>query len=154
MLWQVNRSCSMVYISPDSKHFYLSKEAMVQLGVISKDFPKVGAAFPYPSACSTSVDPISVTCNCAQQSPGMPDSLPFAACLENVPKMKEWLLKRYASSTFNKCQHKPLLKMAGPSVKFHIKPNPNPIKLNKTSIKWTQGSQICLRSKKIIFGQK
>ena len=87
----------MVYISPDSKHFYLSKEAMVQLGVIPKDFPKVGAAFLHPSACSTSVDPISVTCNCAQRSPppGMPDSLPFAACPENVPKMKEWLLKRY-----------------------------------------------------------
>ena len=127
MLWQVNRSCSMVYISPDSKHFYLSKEAMVQLGVISKDFPKVGAAFPYPSACSTSVDPISVTCNCAQQSPGMPDSLPFAACPENVPKMKEWLLKRYDSSKFIKCPHKLLPKMEGPLVKVHIDSNANPI---------------------------
>ena len=81
----------MVYISSDSKHFYQSKEALVQLGVIPKDFQKVGAAFPHPSACITSVDPISVTCNCAQRSPppGMPDSLPFAACPENVPKMKE-----------------------------------------------------------------
>ena len=124
----------MVYVSPDSKQFYLSREAMIQLGVVPKDFPKVGAAFPHPSACSASVNSLpEVSCDCAQRlpPPGRPDQLPFEPCPENVPKMKQWLLKRYANSTFNKCPHKPLPEMKGPPVKFHIDPKAVPVNLCK-----------------------
>ena len=31
----------MAYISPDVKDFFLSKEAMIQLGIINRDFPQV-----------------------------------------------------------------------------------------------------------------
>ena len=34
----------MTYISPDAKRFYLSREAMLQLGVIRHAFPQVGSA--------------------------------------------------------------------------------------------------------------
>ena len=34
----------MAYVSPSTQKFYLSREALVQLGVIPKNFPKVGAA--------------------------------------------------------------------------------------------------------------
>ena len=33
----------MAYISPDVKDFFLSKEAMIQLGIINRDFPQVAA---------------------------------------------------------------------------------------------------------------
>ena len=35
----------MVYISPDANTFYLSMEAMVQLRIVPKTFPQVGAAW-------------------------------------------------------------------------------------------------------------
>ena len=38
----------MAYISPDTDSFFLSKEAMVQLGIISQDFPQLGASSPMP----------------------------------------------------------------------------------------------------------
>ena len=43
----------MVYISPDAKDFFLSKEAMIQLGIIGADFPQLGAALGCsgPIAC-------------------------------------------------------------------------------------------------------
>ena len=33
----------MVYVTPDTNRFYLSRSALIQLRVIPKDFPKVGA---------------------------------------------------------------------------------------------------------------
>ena len=107
---------------------------MIQLGIIPKDFTKVGVALPYPMACSANLDPTKcVVCDCPQRlpPPGKSDCLPFEACPENLPKMKEWVTKRYINSTFNKCPHKPLPAMAGPPVKFHIDPNAVPICLSK-----------------------
>ena len=34
----------MAYVSPDANHFYLSREAMIQLQIIDKSFPRVGCA--------------------------------------------------------------------------------------------------------------
>ena len=34
----------MAYVSPDTRNFYLSRHACIQLSVIPKDFPKVGSA--------------------------------------------------------------------------------------------------------------
>lgn len=36
--------------------------------------------------------------------------------------MKDWLLKRYASSTFNTCPHRALLCMEGPPIEIHVDP--------------------------------
>ena len=47
----------IVYVSPDASRFYLSKEAMVQLGIINQNFPQVGAAFDKSSGCSISPTP-------------------------------------------------------------------------------------------------
>ena len=43
-------SCAtMIYISPSVKGFYLSYEAMIDLGIIAHNFPVVGAAFQLPN---------------------------------------------------------------------------------------------------------
>ena len=34
----------MTYVSPSTKKFYLSKEALIQLGVIPKNFPQIGSS--------------------------------------------------------------------------------------------------------------
>ena len=107
----------MVYVSPDTEKFYLSREALVQLGVISKDFPQVGSA-----SASAVLDTTPSTCKCLPRAkpPTRPSRLPFTPSAANIPKMKQWILNRYEASTFNKCKHQPLQSMTGPEITLHI----------------------------------
>ena len=128
----------IVYVSPDASRFYLSKEAMVQLGIINQNFPQVGAAFDKSSGCSISPAPQFVkseVCDCPRREypPERPAKLPFEANKENTPKMKAWVEKRFASSTFNKCPHQPLPAITGPPLKIHIDPNAKPVAFLKPS---------------------
>ena len=49
----------MVYVSPDTCKFYLSREALIQLCVIPKNFPRVGAAME-----TSSVEDRRAKCGC------------------------------------------------------------------------------------------
>ena len=81
----------MVYISSSTKRFYLSREALIQLGVISKDFPRVGAAME-----SCSVERREKVCGCPVRSlpPEISKFLPFPCSSENNTKMKKCLIAR------------------------------------------------------------
>ena len=50
------------------------------------------------------------SCGCPKKTlpPKVPDAIPFAPVIENVPKLKEWILERYKSSSFNVCPHQAL----------------------------------------------
>ena len=77
-------------------------------------------------------------CNCPK-----PDSLPFAATEENVLKMKEWLLNRYAS-TFNKCTHQRLPMMSGPPIKLNMDPDAPPTAVH-TPTHFQSLNKYCIR---------
>ena len=126
----------IVYISPDSSEFFLSKEAMIQLGVIAPTFPQVGKAIAQHKADSVASIKSAgnwkdkkASCGCFVHTkpPGLPDKLPFPCIPENNKLMKEWLLKRYASSTFNQCRHQPLPCMKGPPIRLHVSPDAVPV---------------------------
>ena len=140
----------MTYVSPDAQHFYLSKEAMVQLDIIDEDFPQVGASIKlkkvirqqhvsgasFPDGESIgdgSSLPLEGTCTCKKRElpPPKPESLPFPCTPENNTKMKNWLLERYSSSTFNKCPHQMLPTMEGPPIKIHVSPDAKPVAFRK-----------------------
>ena len=135
----------MVYISPQANSFFLSKEAMVQLGIIPSSFPCVGStgehlkqfrldavavnvvseAITVPLTATSTPPPKEsgiAACGCQTRklAPERPKELPFAPTLENVPKMKSYLLKRYASSSFNQCPHQELPSIDAPMMKFHV----------------------------------
>ena len=98
----------MVYVSPSTRKFYLSREALIQLKVIPPDFPKVGSAAKasselHASAIASDVAPCG--CPVRKLPPGMPDKLLFEPCPENIEPMKAWLLDRYKDSTLNQCTH-------------------------------------------------
>ena len=113
----------MVYISPDTSRFYLSKNALVQLKIISDDFPRIGAALE-----TSIIEHKQHSCGCPTRTlpPAKPKELPFPCIPENNNRMKEWLLNYYAASTFNKCAHQPLPGMTGPPIKLHINPDATP----------------------------
>ncbi|XP_065641175.1 uncharacterized protein LOC136073504 [Hydra vulgaris] len=127
----------MVYISPDANGFYLSKEAMTQLGIISKDFPEIGSALhgatnsgPITIGTKTSSENNSShVCNCPKRSlpAGAPTKLPFVCCPENNERMKAWLLERYSASLFNTCPHQILPDMEGPPISILIQENAKPV---------------------------
>jgi len=47
--------------------------------------------------------------------------------------MKEWLLLRYAGSTFNTCPHQPIPEMSGHPLEIHIDENAQPSACHKTA---------------------
>ena len=124
----------MAYISPEARSFFLSKEGMIQLGVIPKTFPQIGSAItsqvPHVSASTSDTfklpnDSTNAECGCLCRSlpPGQPKQLPFDGTLTNAEEMKQWLLDRYASSTFNQCPHQIL------PIKLHIGEHAKPVNL-------------------------
>ena len=62
------------------------------------------------------------SCSCPSRTyvPGRPSKLPFLPKPENDDRMKQWLLDRYTSSSFNTCPHTSLLPMNGPHIEIHI----------------------------------
>ena len=93
----------MAYISPDTDNLYLSRESMIQLGIIDRSFPQLGAAphnYTHESNAVTEVAETGSTvyakCGCLKRElpPEKPAQLPFQCTLENVDTMKDWLLTR------------------------------------------------------------
>ena len=133
-------SCAtMVYVSEAARGFYLSWEVMMDLAIVSPNFPSVGAAADpaatqQPPTRSTerhgslnagglaqttySID----SCSCPPRTvvPVRPVALPFESTPANNSKMEEWLLHRFTSSIFNTCPHRPLPCMTGPPVEMHL----------------------------------
>ena len=117
-------SCAtMVYVSEAARGFYLSWEAMMDLGIVSPSFSTVGAAagplpvIQQPPTRSTerhgSLNAVGLvqtaysidSCCCPLRTvvPVRPVALPFECTPANNAKMEEWLLHRFASSTFDTC---------------------------------------------------
>ena len=142
---------AVVYVSEDVDDFFMSYETMIDLGIVGPDFPTVGSAtstsdvpverniMPNSSSrtsvnitrllddgCSGSKNGSSCGCPQRQLPPAPPTQFPFECIPENNQKMKQWLLTRYAGSTFNTCPHRPLPCMAGPAVEIHLDPNAQP----------------------------
>ena len=157
-------SCkAMVYISKSVSGFFLSYGALMDLFILDENFPIVGSCLPTaqdPSPPNLHGNPVSFSvrainlgclmengedepCGCPQRSnvPPKPSSLPFPPVPGNIKKMKEWLLKRYASSTFNICPHRPLQQMAGPPVEIHVDKSAKPRDCKKAAsipVHWQQ----------------
>lgn len=122
-------TAEMVYITDSTDLFYLSRRAMEELGIINHDFPSIGTS-AQTAIYATKPQNIATSnhCECLKRMPPptRPTYLPFEATMENNGKMKQWLLDRFASSTFNKCPHHPLPMMTGPPIEINIDPLASP----------------------------
>ena len=139
------RTHQMAYVSEDVHQLLLSNEACEQLGMISKNFPEVGE-FQNNAAvsevgvrytedtdmilpdedldltpCTPSPDG-SCTCPRREQPPPPPQ---YPAGMSS-DKLKQLILKHYASSAFNKCTRQPLPMMQGDPLPIHIKVGAKP----------------------------
>ena len=136
-----NRSChSMIYVSKSVRSMFLSQETLLKLGILHQEFPNtsynaeptsnvidspINAGLAPPEAPIQRQSKLEKRCSCPLRTipPQPPSTLPFSCCPENNSKMKEWLLNRYGSSTFNTCPHRALPCMSGPPVEIHVDPD-------------------------------
>ena len=135
----------MVYICPGVKDFFLSKDAMIQLGIIPSTFPRIektrtivagqGGGDIQPKVKLASCDPRRAECGCLKHTapPSLPDKLPFECTRKNRERMEQWLIDRYGSSTFNQCPHQPLPKMTGPPIELHLVEGATPVNEYKSA---------------------
>ena len=132
-------SCiGMIYVSESVSEFFLSYSTMIDLSIVDENFPiigrcttnevghgsndKVGQTLLIRTVNSGCMKNDEEVCDCPQRSavPQKPKQLPFSPIPSNNDRMKQWLLDRYASSTFNTCPHRPLQEMDGPPVEIHM----------------------------------
>ena len=119
-----SKTNQVVYFTGQSQKFYLSKNACTELGIISRDFPKVVATVSSVKEQNNHVSPVgaSTDCKCLkrQQPPPLPKKLPFSATEINREKLEKYLLNYYSSSTFNICTHQPMPMMEGKPLRLAI----------------------------------
>ena len=133
-------SCStMVYVSPSAEGFFLSLEAMLDLGMITPESDFYPSTLRVMDHAQLSAKNCSLTgdrdrcstenCSCPSRShvPCRPSCLPFSPDPENNSLMREWLLKKFGSSTFNTCTRQPLPAIdKGPPLQLHVDPLAKP----------------------------
>lgn len=130
----------MAFVTPDINGFYLSRQVLTELYVIPKSFPTAGDAKPGTNVkeevhdVSAVIDNPSCGCLPRQPPPERPAKIPFPCNIENIPKMRKWLLDTFASSTFNKCPHQPLPFIKANPITLHVDENANPIAHHTPSV--------------------
>ena len=138
----------MVYVSQSVQVMYLSLETMLNLGILAHNFPTLSEPdqpmkkHPAPNeptryepppvnairavngGCDEPSGSPDTPCSCPQRSvaPQRPSQLPFDCKPENNSRIKSWLLKRYALSTFNMCLHPALPCMDAPPCRDSHRP--------------------------------
>ena len=65
-----------------------------------------------------------------EPTPTRPNQPPFPCTEENIPKLKDWLVKTFSASSFN-TSSAPMVKMSGPPIEIHVDPSAIPIAVHK-----------------------
>lgn len=88
----------LVYMSPSTNRFYLLQEDLIQLDVISTEYPFILTATQ------------NASCECpARIKPHVLElSFRFTCTPQNNEKMEQWILEHFVLSTFNQCTHQVL----------------------------------------------
>ena len=145
--WQIT------YITDSNDKVFLSLEACVALGMISANFPQIGETLNMPpesihhADTGTLHDPTIPTvsevqhaaldytapCGCPKRTlpPPRPTEMPFQGTEENRQKSTDYLIKTYASSTFNTCKHQPLPLMESSHMRLMVDPHCQPVAHHK-----------------------
>lgn len=118
----------ITYITNSTDKLFLSREACIDLGIISVKFPTVGEV-PAQANHPTLIMLIPPRIRPPQtKPPPLPTNLPYHA---TEGKLKKYLLDYYSSSTFNICKHQPLPMMVEPPLWIMIDPTATPTVYNR-----------------------
>ena len=103
-----------IYVCDSISRVYLSKNGCIELGIVHKGFPSQMENFSKPKSMHSN-------------SPTAPLKMPYPPTAENVPLLKDYLLKTFADTAFNNDKSQFFPKMLGvPPAHIHLKPNSEP----------------------------
>ena len=135
----------LAYVSRSVPYPFLSREACTDLGTIPASFPSIGSCdSPTMAAAATTSPgqpctntgvstPGDLPCSCPprQTPPTTPPALPCAPTKENLPRLKEYILERYAASAFNRCEQQPLPLMdTSPPLRLFVDETARPVAIH------------------------
>ena len=152
----VRSTRQLAYVSRSIPYPFLSREACVDLGVVSSSFPAVATCDTdsHPTRDSTAIlascvndgvaRPEDPPCSCpVRQLPtdSMP-KLPCSTTKENLPILKQYILDRFSASAFNTCGHQPLpLMKDSPPLRLFVDESAKPVAVHSPAavpIHWTE----------------
>ena len=143
-----NSTVRMFYVASNVARTYLSLGTLKALGVVEESFPRIPAMWEVAASntsksaiptCTNSgvVTPGEKPCSCPNRTlpPTDPPKLPCSPIEENLPILKQYLLDRYTSSSFNICEHQalPLLKNS-PPLQLHVDPTVKPVSVHRPAV--------------------
>ena len=115
-------TAAQIRVATGARDLFISKRVMANLGIIRPDFPNAEAAGSCETGQSTAAETCPGGCPVRGPPPPLPDRLPFEPREKNIGMMRDWILDRYRSSTFNKCPHQRLPMMPCEPVRIHVVP--------------------------------
>ena len=138
--WGTHQLC---YVAEGLDQLLLSREACQTLGVIGTDFPTIGSHQKTPQTSINEIVPSQPptqmggeelpeckpkpdgTCDCPRRQPPPPP--PDCPTGQSTEQLKQFILKYYAASTFNKCTRQPLPMMQGAPLSIFTDPKTRPV---------------------------
>ena len=140
----------MFYVALNTKSVYISHQCMVDIGVISPEFPRPGEAFQ-PDKVAAVVAETQETlvpteectyegighCSCPIRKlpPTEPVQLPCALTEENIPQLEQLIKQRYRASAFNTCTRQKIPTLSGsPPLELHVGPEIQPVACHKPAV--------------------
>ena len=146
----------LAYVAKEVNRIFLSKAACRDLGIISNDFPTIGAYSMEANNFINNKDEINYNksctglsdhnCKCPKRElpPEPPKTCPFPPTVENLGKLENWIRAKYGASAFNVCNNQPLpLMKDSPPLELFIDKDAKPIACHKAA-------QIPIHFKKIV----
>ena len=108
-----------IYVCKSIQKVYLSKAGCIALRMVHKEFPK-----PLPMLME---DDSNTSPTISAQLPHRPENIPFPPTLENIPKLKKYLLDAFSSTAFNDSKDGIFPKMQRvPEAYIHVGPDTKP----------------------------
>ena len=151
-------SLQLAYVSRHVRVPYLSLSACIDLGLVPANFPTVASCEAAPSSaglcsvgevkskpCSNTgvPGPNDSPCLCPRRTmpPTTPIALPCPPTEENLPILKQYILDRFSSSAFNRCEQQPLpLMEQSPPLRIFMSEDAVPVAVHtppRVPLHWT-----------------
>ena len=141
-------SIRMFYVASNVSRTYLSLGTLKALGVVEESFPRI-PTITEVSTCSYSqnkvptctnsgvVVPGDKPCSCPARTlpPADKMTLPCSPTEENLPILKQYLMDRFSSSSFNICEHQALpMLQNSPPLELHTDPTAKPVAVHRPAV--------------------
>ena len=119
-----------LFVCDNVSNIFLSREGCVDLKILPSTFPRpmISSSLPLAvKAVTSTTHPLPPPPQPEPRViPTKPSQLPYPLTEANFPKLKQYLLDKFAMTAFNNDRSKTFPTMTGPTAHIHLKPDAKP----------------------------